>query len=225
MTAIAPTTTRPSRALLEAMRQHQAGYTTPAAQHVRDEAARNLPAMQRALGPADASAWRQFLRPLVASVRNPPPPEAEAAFGATCAAVLRDIPACVLTAEAQRDACRRFAFWPAVADLDEWLRPYVAPLRADLAAMRRIAAEPAATAPKPMSDEERERASAQLQQLAAELRRQDQQGRPKPRGTPMRPADLAAAYRADAERVAEQGRADLAAAFRARAERIEGAHV
>jgi hypothetical protein len=112
-----------------------------------------------------------------------------------------------------------------VADLEEWLRPYVAPLRADLAAMRRIAAEPAATAPKPMSHQERERASAQLQQLAAELRGQDQQGRPKRRGTPMRPADLAAAYRADAERLAEQGRADLAAAFRARAERIEGAHV
>lgn len=225
MTALAPTTPRPSQALLEAIRQHHAGYTSALVpSHVRDEAQRKLPAMQRALEPADASAWRAFLRPLVASVRNPPPPEAEAAFGATCAAVLRDIPACVLTADAQRDACRRFAFWPAVADLAEWLTPQAAPLRADLAAMRRIAVAPAPAAPAPMTEEQREQASAQLQQLAADLRGQDQQHRPAPRATQMRPGDLAALYRADAARLEEQGRGQLADAFRARAQRIEGAH-
>jgi hypothetical protein len=213
-----------SQALVQSLGVHSDGVNPFHAipEHVREEAARKLPALQRAVEPADAEAWRQFLQPLGIVVRNPPTPAALGTFAAACAMAMRDIPASLLTGDAQREACRRFAFWPSCADLDEWLRPLAAPMRADLAAMRRIAAAlPPPPAPERMTPKQIEAASATLTALREELHAKGAPPRTTPRAAPV-PADkLAAIYRADAERMQREGRAHMAEQFRKRADFIK----
>ncbi|HEV7458886.1 MAG TPA: hypothetical protein VGN96_19090 [Roseococcus sp.] len=191
-----------SQALAEILRQWTSGYDpAPVPASVQAEAQRKLAALQASMAPASAPQWATFLRPLSAAVRNPQTAEAVAAFASTCATVLHDLPATLLTGDHQREACRRFAFWPAVADLDEWLRPMAAPMRQELATLRRIAAAPVA---QPKAEAEPRACPQAMAALVAELS-------PKPQRAPisepvgMRREHLAAHYAALADRYASAG--------------------
>jgi hypothetical protein len=190
----------------------------------RDEARRKLPAMERALAPAYAAAWQRFLAPIAGAVRNPPSPDELRAFAATCAASLTTIPAAALTRDAQAALCRSRVWWPAVAELAEHFEPDFRAMRAKVRALHAIALAPvAAPAPPPMTETEREIASAQLAELASDLRARGLSAREaKPRASTLPPATLAALYRDEAERLEQAGRPDNAAAFRLRANRLEG---
>jgi len=95
------------------------------------------------VGAATAADWTAFLTPLVASVRNPPERDR---FRATCAAMAHafpDVPAALLAKPwLQSEAMRKFAFWPAVADVHDLLAP-------ELVEVRREAARYAIAAPMP----------------------------------------------------------------------------
>lgn len=92
---------------------------------------------------AGIAEWTAFLSPLVASVRNPPERDR---YRATCAAMVHafpDVPASLLAKPwLQSEAMRKFAFWPAVADMHELLAP-------ELVEARRDAARYAIAAPMP----------------------------------------------------------------------------
>lgn len=217
-----------SQPAAELVRQWAAGYTlgtVPAS--VRDEARRKLPAIQAQLAPADARAWQAFLRPLVGAVRNPPAADALSVFAATCAASLTDIPARLLTGDAQREACRRFAFWPAVADLAEWLEPDAAPLRLEARTLRRICDAPTDAAPEPMPEAQREIVAADMARLAAELRASAEAKQPPSAAAHTRPLTaptLAAMYRREADQLASEGAIHRAQALHDRANMLDPAH-
>ena len=92
---------------------------------------------------AGIAEWTAFLSPLVASVRNPPERDR---YRTTCAAMVHafpDVPASLLAKPwLQSEAMRKFAFWPAVADMHELLAP-------ELVEVRRDAARYAIAAPMP----------------------------------------------------------------------------
>lgn len=79
---------------------------------------------------ATASHWAHFLRPIAASVRNPP---GETDFKAKVAAALTAFPDCPAAILAkpwlQAEAMRKFQFWPAIADLAELLAPEITDTR------------------------------------------------------------------------------------------------
>lgn len=219
MNTLATTPAPLSQAAAEIVRQWAGGYDpAPVPASVRDEARRKLPAMEAQLVPADARAWQAWLRPLVGAVRNPPQPEALSVFAATCAAALSDIPASLLTGNAQREACRRFAFWPAVADLDEWLQPDATAARLEVRTLRRIASaevkhipaqpEPKAD-PKAMAEFARTFAPTSSRPARATVR-------------PVPPETLAAHYEALADRHASAGNLERAAALFERAAKLRG---
>jgi hypothetical protein len=189
--------------------------TVPAS--VRDEARRKLPGIDAQLKAADARAWHAFLRPLVNAVRNPPTADAVSVFAATCAATLQDIPAAVLTANAQREACRKFAFWPAIADLNEWLSPEAVPMRRDARALARIAKADIETLQAPVADPV---APDALAALAAELGAKAPHTQERSQAAGLKPQVLAAHYDATAERLASDGHIDRAQAMFDRAARL-----
>jgi hypothetical protein len=66
--------------------------------------------------PAAIEDWLRFLRPLAAAVRNPPTAaDAKARAGALAFAL--SVPTAALSERLQREACRRFAFWPSVEEI------------------------------------------------------------------------------------------------------------
>jgi hypothetical protein len=218
-TALATTAPTQSQALAETLRQWSSGYEpAPVPASVQAEAQRKLAALKASMAPATAAQWATFLRPLSAAVRNPQTAEAVAAFASTCATVLHDLPASLLDGDHQREACRRFAFWPAVADLDEWLRPEAAPLRQELATLRRIAA---ATVAAPPATAEPRACPEAMAALVAEFA-------PKPKRAPMteavgmRAEHVAAHYRALGDRYASEGDMVRAQAMFDRARRALG---
>ncbi len=117
---------------------------------VQAEASRCAASMAAMLQPADAEAWLAFLAPLVQLPNAPRGAEALARAATTMAFALVDIPAMVLTLDAQRTALASLRFWPAPAELLELLQPAVRPLRQQLRAMRRIAEAPPAPPPRPV---------------------------------------------------------------------------
>lgn len=70
-------------------------------------------------GFANTEDWARFLRPLLASVPNPPNAEDFRKRVSAIAFALHDFPATLLTTTAQREAVRKFKFWPSAADLAE----------------------------------------------------------------------------------------------------------
>jgi hypothetical protein len=117
---------------------------------------------------ATAAQWQAFLTPLASAVRNPPPPDGLRAFAALCAAALHDVPAACLTQREQIAVVRRFAFWPAVADLAEHFADEAKRVREDRHAARIAStAAPALPRPEPV---DREAASRVLATLVGELR-------------------------------------------------------
>ena len=103
------------------------------------EAAAAAEVLRPHMAPAGADCWAAFLVPLIAGVRNPPSPQDFEAFITACAGALVTVPRHLLTPARQAEALRRFAFWPAVADLAGWLEPEVRETRATLRSLERIA--------------------------------------------------------------------------------------
>lgn len=91
-----------------------------------------------ATGPASRSALITWLMPIAAAVRNPPGPELDAKIGAIAQAC-SDLPAWVWSGAAQSEAMRRWAWWPAAADVHELLTDVHGRALARLRALRRIA--------------------------------------------------------------------------------------
>lgn len=130
--------------------------------------------------------WAVFLKPLVASVRNPPSADEFRAKISAIAFALPDVPARFLAAEwRQRDAMRRFAFWPAAADLAEWLAPDLAAARDTRGRTAEVAAIAASNRPEARTAEEVAAVKAKVATLKADLAT----------GTPDRPRlDVRPAY-------------------------------
>jgi hypothetical protein len=68
------------------------------------------------MSPASVEDWLRFLRPIAAAVRNPPT-QADAKAKAGALAFALSVPAQTLSERLQREACRRFTFWPSVEEL------------------------------------------------------------------------------------------------------------
>ena len=92
-------------------------------------------------GYATAADWARFLKPIVAGVRNPPTEGDFKARAVAIAHALPNVPAIWLTqAWRQREAMTAWQFWPAVADVAEWLAPYQREERATADMRHRLAA-------------------------------------------------------------------------------------
>lgn len=105
---------------------------------VRKEAEDAYDALRGYLFPADAEDWRKFLLPLVTMVANAPEKDA---FERDCRALafsMPDMPASLFTVDRQREAIRRFKFWPKPAELNDWLGPISFRARMPLHGLKRI---------------------------------------------------------------------------------------
>lgn len=65
--------------------------------------------------------WDEFLAPVAAAVRNPPVQSDFLARVGVCNVALTDIPPSMLTPQLQREAVRKFDWWPSVSELGSWL--------------------------------------------------------------------------------------------------------
>lgn len=82
---------------------------------------------------ATAEEWSRFLKPLVMGVAQPP---TEADFMARVSAIafaMPDVPTSMLTEFRQREAVRRFRFFPTPNEIAEWLEPDLADRRRTMA--------------------------------------------------------------------------------------------
>jgi hypothetical protein len=144
---------------------------------------------------ATAIDWGRFLRPVAASVRNPPTGDD---FKGRCAALafaLR-IPAHALTEARQRELCRTSEFWPSVADIEAL---FAAHWR-DAARTRAIASAGSATLlthnQQPLTPEQRAELATKAAALVAELRAlHPDTHKPKPRPSHLNPHHLTEARR------------------------------
>ena len=162
---------------------------------------------------ATAEEWSWFLKPLVMGVAQPP---GESDFKARVSAVafaMPDVPASMLTEFRQREAVRRFRFFPTPNEIAEWLAPDLADRRRTLAV--RAAADfsaprIAADQPAPRTEADRAAARDKVAMIRAAITRDLTRSEIKP--VPRAPVDnetLIEAY----ERMAKQG--NRAAATRA----------
>ncbi len=150
-------------------------------------------------GVATQDDWARFLRPVAAAVRNMPSPDD---FRGRCGALafaLR-VPAAALTTERQRDLCRTAEFWPSIAEIEA---VFAAAWKDDARSRAITNAGGANLLPvpriEPVPQGERESAVERARAIAAELRNAAAQRRPEPvKAAPLRPAELIAAYEAEA---------------------------
>lgn len=163
MTALAALNAYPSMALdsaLSKVRNPHPDIGAPRhfAPYVVSEAKRLLASAERAAEPATSRDWAEFLAPVAAVVANGP---AKEGYVAACRAfefAMPAMPRAVLTKDRQREAMRRFTFWPKPAEMSAWLDAEAAPIHRDIIALRQVAQAQVTPAdpPKPvMSDEER----------------------------------------------------------------------
>ena len=127
---------------------------------VRIEAGALLPRLEASMATATAQDWEWWLKPLTV-LPNGPKSQADLflAIG-PIAFALHDLPAAVLTMDRQREALRRFTFWPKPAELHAMLSPEARPLQARQTAFRRLAnAAPPAQRRAP-TDAERQHVAA-----------------------------------------------------------------
>lgn len=119
--------------------------------------------------------WARFLRPLLASVANPPGAED---FRQRVAAIVfaLDVPRHMLTEWRQREAVRRFGFWPSVADLSGWLTD---DLKAEREAMHRALPAPEPEAPRARTMDEILAVKAKAKAAVAEMTGRSPQTGPK----------------------------------------------
>jgi hypothetical protein len=101
--------------------------------HVIEEAKTLLAECERRRAPAGRDAVVTWLKPLVAAVSNPPTEKDFIARAAVIAEVCADLPIAVFNVETQRDAIKRWKFWPSAAEVHFELEfaafGYVGPIR------------------------------------------------------------------------------------------------
>lgn len=162
---------------------------------VRAEAASRAAALERLLDPAPAEVARRWLLSLAALLERTPPAEELDAKVRAIVGVL-DLPQCCYTPESLRVAGKAIRWFPGLATIVATLEPFAAPLRADLANLRAVAAAPDPVprlpppdGPRPKTDEEIAHVRA-----AAEAFRAEHAPPPRPRPTPrpLSPEQLAA---------------------------------
>jgi len=105
----------------------------------RVDAAGLVPEYERLCAPAQRSTIEAWLGMLVSAVRNPPE---EGQFEGRLRSMiigLHDFPLGTWSEDTAREAMRRFQFWPAVADVDELLRPAAERVHRTLRNLRRMA--------------------------------------------------------------------------------------
>jgi len=162
-------------------------------------------------GPADLGHWATFFRPLLACVSNPP---GEQEFRARVMAIAAtvDAPRSLLTSWRQKEAMRRFKFFPTPAEVWDWLAPDLREIR-QVASMRSLPA-PEPEAPRARTMEEILAVRTKAREAVAELRAAADAKASRPveiRPSYLSPAALLPHY----ERLAREGSA--AAATRAAA--------
>lgn len=146
---------------------------------------------------ATASEWVRFLRPLVTAVRNPP---TESDLRGRCIALsyAARVKPEWMTEAYQREACRKFDFWPSVAEVEGLWRDH----KRDMTKSRDADALPALPGPthQPPTAEERAAILAKAAAAVADIRAAASQANP--RGTrqvearPIHPTALLAQYEA-----------------------------
>ncbi len=139
---------------------------------IREEARAMLPKLEAAAAPASASQWLEWLKPLTFLQAAPKDREGIAAAAALCAFALNDLPAALLTADAQREALRRFTFWPKPAELHSMFAGDAKALWLDRCALQRITSAAVLPPPTPRperSKAERQHAAAAVATLKAEV--------------------------------------------------------
>lgn len=145
---------------------------------VRQEAAIVLRQLDQHHRPASLAEWRRFLRPLVASVRNPPHRDDFDNRLDSVILGLPQLPAALLTVEAQRRAVLKFTFWPSVAEIAGLFATEI-----QAAALRRKALERIANANDKLeqraTEEDRQANAAKARALVQELRSRAADMRPR----------------------------------------------
>lgn len=163
MTALAALNAYPSMALDSAMSKVRNPHPDIGAPphfppYVVAEAKRLHAAAERAAEPATSRDWAEFLAPIAAVVANAPTKDGYVAACRAFEFAMPAMPRAVLSRDRQREAMRRFTFWPKPAELSVWLDAEAAPIWREIVVLRQVAQakitpdEP----PKPsMTDEER----------------------------------------------------------------------
>lgn len=143
---------------------------------------------------ATAADWARWLRPVAASVRNPP---TDADFRGRCGALafaLR-VPAAALTDAKARDLCRSAQFWPSVEEVENlfaeaWKEHARSRAIATAGGANLLTAEQR-IAPTP---EETEAVRVKAAAFYAEMAARETAARPAAKAAPLPPHDLLAAY-------------------------------
>ena len=174
-----------AKALDDRMNPHPDAPPAPAAPWMREEAARLLPMLEARMEPADWKRWDWFLRPLIATCRNPPRADDFETFCRAAEVALATIPAHLLTGDRRAEACRRFAFFPAAADLASWLAPEASADRARIEAAKRLARETDMPGVAPLTEAEKADVIAKAKAFARDMAELAAEHRP-----PLKPAYL-----------------------------------
>lgn len=179
--------------------------------------------IERLLAPASAAQIKAWFAPIAAGVRLPPGQDIDRAAFVAAVAML-NLPASVFTVEAQREALRRWRFWPSTSEVEELLGPTVARLRDRRAALLRLADRreaPSAAPAESLTRDARQAVVARFRQrwveeVAPVMQEQTRAARP-----PARPAHLSEGALLDQyRRIAAAGGPDADAA-RARVQQLE----
>lgn len=139
-----------------------------------EEAKRHIVVLDRVLLIATAPDWERWLKPLAVLPNAPGGSDKFRLEVSAIAFANSDVPAAVLTVERQRDALRRFGFWPTPKDIGDLFRPFVREVQQERVALQRIVTAAEKTSRPQISDEERARVGNGLRDLRAELERRSE---------------------------------------------------
>lgn len=164
-----------------------------------EEAKRHIAVLDRVLLVAMAPDWERWLKPLAVLPNAPAGGDKFRLEVSAIAFANNDVPAALLTVERQRDALRRFGFWPTPKDVAELFRPFVREVQHERVALQRIATAGDRLSPPPPSESERERIRSGMAGLVAELADRGhetaaRERRPSARAMPLSDGALLAEY-------------------------------
>jgi hypothetical protein len=138
---------------------------------VREEAQRQLAALDTATRAATADDWLRFLLPFAILPKAPQGREALTAAAGPIAFALAGVPAVLLSPDLQRAGLVKLRWWPTPADIAELLAEPRKALARERAALARIAEAPAAAPRASLPDDLRAQMAEQMRARAAEIRR------------------------------------------------------
>lgn len=164
--------------------------------HLRTEALNAADRFANLLVAVEPDTVRRWLLPVNAAVRNPLSADDFNTRAAAIAVAVADLPACVFTASAQREALATFQFFPSGADVRALLEPQANELRRPFHALRRIAMQDDGQVGNRATREQAEEGFARVKAAMAEAIGPIEAGRPKapPRAQHLSREMLNAAY-------------------------------